>query len=164
MDGAAQAGMIRAELASCGRQYEVILIAKLAPSRIPCNCGSRCCMGSKPNDEWQRSFTELAELTYLAMQSSHKGTRGVSNNFQLRSALIRKYLGSRDPVKDIALKAEVSEQTAHSHKVLIFDYLRSLESKAWVTIETKLCSVGITNPIEARQEVVCLEKTQSANK
>ena len=61
VDGAAQAGFIRAEVAAIGRILEAILIARFAPHTVPCSCRRSCCIGKKPNGEWTGAIHLLAD-------------------------------------------------------------------------------------------------------
>ena len=56
LDGAAQAGMIRAELAKMGHVKEAMIIARMAPRKLPCSCRSACCAGTITNPEWLQAI------------------------------------------------------------------------------------------------------------
>lgn len=148
MDGAAQAGMVLLELKACGEFYSNLLIAKVAPRKLPCSCKSACCSGFTPNWDWTYAFGYLVSKVLVEMQGRSDRVRGLAQNHYLRSHLVMKYLGSNESVKDIAKEADVSEQTAHSHRKMIFSILHEAESKSWKEIEQRLIVAGITNPIE----------------
>ena len=59
LDGAAQAGMIRAEVAALGRLYEAALVARFADRSIPCQCKAACCSGERLNGEWINAVAYL---------------------------------------------------------------------------------------------------------
>lgn len=148
MDGAAQAGMVLLELKYCGDFSSNLLIAKVAPRKIPCSCKAVCCSGFTPNWDWSYAFGYVVDRTFIEMQKKTEGFRGMVNNHYLRSHLVMKYLGSTSSVKDIAREADVSEQTAHSHRKMIYSILHAAESEAWKEIEQRLIVAGITNPID----------------
>lgn len=148
MDGAAQAGMILSELKACGELYSSLLTAKVAPRRNPCSCKAPCCSGSTPNWDWNYAFGWLTKYVHLETQKRNNGNRGLVNNYHLRSHLVLKYLGGKEAIKEIAKDADVTEQTAHSHKNIIFPILKAAESQAWQEIEQRLVVAGITNSID----------------
>lgn len=50
LDGAAQAGMIRAEVQTLGKLAEAIIIARIAPRTVPCHCRSARCARKTSRD------------------------------------------------------------------------------------------------------------------
>lgn len=147
MDGAAQAGMVLSKLHECGPLPENLLIAKVAPRSIPCSCGAPCCSKARPNLQWSQAHGYVTDYCLVTVRKSSTGTRGLMFNYQLNAALVLKYLGSHQSIKEISEGAEVSLQTAHSHKKILFSLLKSKESEAWQNIEQRLIVAGITNPI-----------------
>lgn len=64
-DGAAQAGMIRAEIRRLGQIGEAILTARYAPVSLPCpGCTCPVCPGEHPNLEWTAAIKAIEK--YLA--------------------------------------------------------------------------------------------------
>lgn len=109
LDGAAQAGMIRAELAHLAPLHQAVLVASIAPQRMPCECRAACCVGWKINPEWS---TAVSELTTVAAAAA---LAGCVSNGRLRSALIQRLLGAKTTLADLAERHDVDEKTAGAH-------------------------------------------------
>ena len=60
LDGAAQAGMIRAEVEQLDRLERAFIVARFAPASVPCDCGRSCCSGNRPNEEWTNAIGILS--------------------------------------------------------------------------------------------------------
>lgn len=152
LDGAAQAGMIRAEVASLGRLAEAILIARIAPRSMPCHCRQSCCSGKKPNKEWTDAISFLADhvrTTALA---------GCTANGMLRREYVVRYFSRKDErvsLEDLSERYDVDRHTASAHasKVAILfgghqarkgaQSVPGLESVAIEAIEHRLREVGM---------------------
>ena len=67
LDGAAQAGMIRAEVAALGRLHEAVLVARFADRAIPCQCKAACCSGERrvPGQDGVEPGDELAASGFV---------------------------------------------------------------------------------------------------
>ena len=152
LDGAAQAGMIRAEIQRLGKLAEAILIARLAPRAMPCNCSSYCCAGQKPNREWVEAVSVLADhvrATALA---------GCTSNGILRREYVVRYFTRKEDritLEHLAEKYAVDRNTpaAHSAKVAALfggipakngrDATVGLETVAMNAAEDQLRAVGM---------------------
>lgn len=152
LDGAAQAGMIRAEVQSLGRLAEAILIARIAPRTKPCSCRSSCCSGHKPNKEWTDAIAWLCDhvrTTALA---------GCTANGLMRREYVVRYFtpkDRRDSLEMIADRHEIARNTASAHaaKVALFfagsqarkDKPGSIgmEQAAFDAIQDRLRDVGV---------------------
>lgn len=62
VDGAAQAGMVRAEMAKLTPTQRAVLIGRYALPDVVCTCRRPCC-GHTPNNEWTAAIAHLARET-----------------------------------------------------------------------------------------------------
>lgn len=109
LDGAGQAGMIRAELARLKPIEQAVLVAHAAPAQIPCECAAACCSGWKTNPEWQDAMSELSTAAASGALS------GCVSNGRLRSALIQRLFGAKVTLTELAERYDVDENTAGAH-------------------------------------------------
>lgn len=109
LDGAGQAGMIRAELARLSPIEQAVLVAHAAPSQVPCACGVACCSGWKTNPEWQDAMSVLTSAAASGALS------GCVSNGRLRSALIQRIFGAKVTLAALAERHDVDENTAGAH-------------------------------------------------
>ncbi len=152
LDGAAQAGMIRAEVQAMGRLAEAILLARLAPRTTPCSCRSSCCCGHKPNREWTDA------IGYLADYVRTTALAGCSSNGMMRREYVVRYFtpkNQRVSIEDLAEKHDVAKNTvsAHAGKVAsLFSgtpakrekaAVPGLEGAAMNAIEDRLRDIGM---------------------
>ena len=117
VDGAGQAGMIRAELARLPPLFRAVLIASTAQSEIPCECMAACCVGWKFNPEWQDAMSEVTTAAAAGALS------GCVSNGRLRSALIQRLLGAKATLADLAARHDVDEKTAGAHSAKLKRWL-----------------------------------------
>ncbi|CAE6958872.1 hypothetical protein [Paraburkholderia domus] len=109
MDGAAQAGMVRAELAKLTLTQRALLIGRYALPDIICTCGRPCCCGHRPNPEWSEAISQLARETTLLFA-------GRLTYFRLRQTLIGNLLlGLRVTDRSLAAEFGVHRQTVAEH-------------------------------------------------
>lgn len=148
LDGAAQAGMIRAELAHLPEPLASILIARVAPHFSPCECRHACCSGQKPNQEWVGAILVLTEraLSELSGHLSH---------YMLRRGIIEKYFGTKHNLIDLADECGVHRDTASAHNAKLMRWLKGApgkgsaaavagaESRAWNLISDRLIETGM---------------------
>ncbi len=137
LDGAAQAGMIRAELSRVSGYGEYALIARVAPKSLTCGCGKTCCAGRKPNAEWTHA------IDALSVQMLRVLSGGVSN-YRLRRGCVEKYFGSPVKIGKLADYCGVHRDTAGAHNVKIVAALKKTEATAWREIDELLKKSGIT--------------------
>jgi hypothetical protein len=152
LDGAAQAGMIRAEVQSLGKLAEAIIIARIAPRSVPCHCRSACCSGKKPNKEW------VYAISYLADHVRTTALAGCTANGILRREYVVRYFSRKDErvsLEALAERYDVNRQTvgAHAAKVaLLFGGTQAkkdksavpgLEAAAMNAIEDRLRDIGM---------------------
>lgn len=166
LDGAAQAGMIRAELAAMGKLAEAIMTARLAPRHTPCECRSSCCSGRKPNKDWTDA------IGYLSDYVRTTALAGCIANGMMRREYVVRYFSRKDDrvsLDDLAKKHDIARNTvsAHAGKVAAFfggvpakkDRPASpgLESAAANAIEDRLREIGMVGESFPRRaaEVCC---------
>lgn len=112
LDGAGQAGMIRAEVKALGELAEAILMARLAPRYAPCHCRSACCSGKKPNQEWANV------IAFLADHVRQTALRGCYANGLMRRDYVERYFTRKDDrigLEELAEKHDINRDTASSH-------------------------------------------------
>jgi hypothetical protein len=141
IDGAAQAGMIRGEVAQLGRMREAIVTACYAPKTIPCSCRRPCCSGMRPNSEFEEAISRITEQA-ITLLSGHL------SNYRLRRAIVLRNFGVKPRITEIAGDCGVHRDTVSEQNVLISQWLSGTRS-----------SGGIDGEIEKAREsaVVRLE-------
>ncbi|MDR6384950.1 DNA-binding protein [Paraburkholderia caribensis] len=113
VDGAAQAGMIRAELDKLTPLQRALIVGRYALPDMVCTCGRACCCGRMPNPEWSEAISLLAR----AMTPLFAGR---STYFRLRQRLIgNALLGARMTDSSLALGYGVHRQTVAEHAAKI---------------------------------------------
>ncbi|MCM1223724.1 MAG: hypothetical protein NC548_55665 [Lachnospiraceae bacterium] len=70
LDGAAQAGIILAEVKKLGKITEALLTARYAPAWLPCDCGHSCCSGKVKNRKW------VDAIPYIVLEMSRHCFKG----------------------------------------------------------------------------------------
>lgn len=109
LDGAGQAGMIRAELAKLVPLHQAVLVTSIAPARLPCECRVSCCSGWKVNPEWQDAMSQLSVAAAAGALS------GCLSNGRMRSDLIQRLFGFKVTFSDLAERYDVDEKTVAAH-------------------------------------------------
>ena len=152
LDGAAQAGMIRAEVCAVGKLAEAILIARIAPRSMPCHCRQSCCSGKKPNKEWTDA------ISYLADYVRTTALAGCTSNGILRREYVVRYFSRKDERVSLEVLAErhdVARNTvsAHAAKVALLlggvppkkdrAVVPGFEAMAMDAIEERLRDIGM---------------------
>lgn len=117
IDGAGQAGMIRAELERLPKLQQAVLIAAAADQRVACECRASCCVGWKVNPEWADAISDLTAAAASAALS------GCVSNGRLRSGLIQRMFGVKASLVDLAERCHVDPDTAGSHNAKIKKWL-----------------------------------------
>lgn len=150
LDGAAQAGMICAQLATLPEPQQLILMATVLPAMDPCSCRAPCCVGTRPNAAWARAVMRIcAHLKEEAQLSKVKGKKGLSTSPELRRALVEKFFLPRQEISLAALaeRCNVTENTLHAHRRPIITYLAKTQEAAWVAIGEVFDESGIVGTI-----------------
>lgn len=152
LDGAAQAGMIRAEVQTLGKLAEAIIIARIAPRSVPCHCRSACCAGHKPNKEWTDAISILADYVRTTALA------GCTSNGMLRREYVVRHFTRKDDrisLEALAEKHDIARNTvsAHAAKVALLlggaqpkkdkPGVPGLESAAMDAIEDRLRDIGM---------------------
>lgn len=130
LDGAGQAGIIRAKVREVGYLGEAALIARTANRSTPCLCRSSCCSGQKVNKEWQSAMWFLAGHIQAITENRTKKDMFI--------ALVMKYYGVKSSLVDIAEANDISRDTAGTHNAATTKAMKSIEQAAWRSIEEKL--------------------------
>ncbi len=140
LDGAAQAGMIRAEVRELGKIPEAILTARFAPHHFPCVCASACCSGKKANAEWVDAVALLADH----MRAAALAKTGA--DYRMRRACVARFFSAnakKFSIEEIARACDVSRNTASAHVSRVARLLRTLEASAQDAIAERLHAIGM---------------------
>ena len=137
LDGAAQAGMIRAELGRLAPLRCALLTARHAAEAEPCVCRAPCCRGWREKPEWAEAINYLTEYVLVA------GLTGTISHFRLRRSLVCRYFGGGQTFMSIASACGVDRDTASGYNKRIVENFRSEERKALCEIEGLLKQSGI---------------------
>jgi hypothetical protein len=140
LDGAAQAGMIKAEVDELQAAHKSMIAARFAPANSPCACRSSCCSGYRENREWQEAVHWLAEYTLS------EGLTGTISHVRIRRALVTKYFGVRTSLVEIAMACGVNRDTVSANNMRVVDRFKKLERHATEAIDERLVRAGIIEP------------------
>ncbi|MEY8174025.1 DNA-binding protein [Burkholderia multivorans] len=128
VDGAGQAGMIRAKVWELPELHRAVIIASAAPRDLPCSCGASCCSGRTPNVEWTAAIGWLAEAAAAYCSGF--------SHYRLRRAIVEKVFGVQKNLEEIAEDCDVHKNTACAQNVAI---------KRWLLGNRKDGSIGVTD-------------------
>lgn len=152
LDGAAQAGFIRAEVQGLGKLAEAILIARIAPRTTPCSCRSVCCSGHKPNKEWTDA------ISYLSDQVRTTALAGCTANGLMRREYVVRYFTpkeQRTTLEVLADRYDIDRNTVSAHASKVGTWFAGLPSRSgrpavpgmeWLArdaIEARLVEIGM---------------------
>lgn len=150
LDGAAQAGFIRAEVSTLGKLAEAILIARTAPRYESCECRSSCCSGKKPNKEWTNAIGVLADHV------RNTALAGCTAHGLLRREYVVRYFSPKDQrvsLEALAERHDIHRDTASAHYgrvALLFggsrkgrDTTPGLEDAARNAIDDRFREIGL---------------------
>lgn len=144
LDGAGQAGMIRAMIHSTGELQEACIIARAAMRKLPCSCGAPCCSKNRPNWEWYEAINYISlEMKRLLNLERKDGTRGIKDDAAMRRALVAKCFGERIKIGELAKACEVTDLTVSTHHGKITKIIKKTEGEAWNLIDELLRTAGI---------------------
>lgn len=137
LDGAAQAGFIRAELSRLAPVCQAALIARIAPPSTPCACGHACCSGHRPNPEWNDAIAVLATFAASALS-------GCVSNGKLRRGIVAKHFGAAiGGIGKLADACGVHRDTASAHNARIVALLKRVEGQAWHEFDRLMLASGM---------------------
>lgn len=137
LDGAGQAGMIRAAVDALGREEAMVITARFAPRRDKCECRQPCCSGYVPGREWRAAIDHLTEYV-LRMALA-----GAVSHYRLRNGIVRRHFGEAVKLVDIAEVADVNRDTVADHAKRIAKHLSGIEGRAMKAIDDKLYTNGV---------------------
>ena len=146
VDGAAQAGFIRAEVAELGKIPEAILTARFAPHTVPCGCRRPCCVGKQPNKEWTAAIKILEQFLESDLLKSHCTTWDMRTQYVMRQFLSKT---ERIGLDEIAKRNDRHINTVSEHnsivKLFFFGKKNSVgaEEKARNEIEKRMIEIGM---------------------
>lgn len=118
IDGATQAGMIQAMMASLTPLAQSIIIARYAPQEFPCACGAACCSGYKANFHWHAAVRHISDNAAAQALSGHLTARVV------RDGLVARYFGQKVHLQTLAKRGNVHPNTMTHHNALIVNWLK----------------------------------------
>lgn len=148
-DGAAQAGMIKAEVKNIDRLMQAFLTARFAPFAIPCDCGCPCCSGRRSNEEWTNA------IGVLSLHLKEVVLLGCSTTIDMRVGYLRKTLriGKNLSFDELARKHHISESSIKRHMLKVRKFIlghfsngvrhAGLGEKAMTAIADRLEQAGI---------------------
>lgn len=137
LDGAAQAGMLRAEVRALGNLHEALLIARIAPRSTPCSCGSPCCSGRRPNLEW------VDAVAWLSGYARDAVLAGRVIDYRIARGCVEMYFASSLTVTKLADRCGVSRNTVGAYLARVRKMLRDSESLAQHAIDERLRMAGV---------------------
>lgn len=140
LDGAGQAGMIRAEVERLSEVRQRILLLRFSTPRSNCECRAPCCSGFRINPEWGTA------LDWMAMHVLPAALAGTVSNYRLRQSLVRRYFSDEKEQKSmvkIADECRVKRDTATEHNKRVVAYLEEEERRAEAEIQGRLEAAGV---------------------
>ncbi|SDR47200.1 hypothetical protein SAMN05445850_4521 [Paraburkholderia tuberum] len=136
LDGAAQSGMVFAELDGLDYLQMLILVARNSPRKERCECTHSCCSGWKPNPIYRDAVSQLTELVMPVLGSAFSFRRH-------RYAVVDKYFGEKHDIKAIAEDLGLPPRTADRHASAIRKFLKDAEKDAWTKWYERLDAAGM---------------------
>jgi hypothetical protein len=136
LDGAAQSGMVLAELQRMDYWHMLMLVARCAPRREQCSCNHACCSGWKANPIYQDAVSQLSDMLATALTV-------LPPVRPFRIAVIARFFGEKLKVRDIADDLGIPPRTAERHASAIAAYLKDVEKTAWSSLYAQLDDAGM---------------------
>lgn len=141
LDGAAQSGMILAELSCLETVRRRAIEARLSPQTSPCACRSPCCRGSREHRPWAEAIDWLTQYVLV------EGLTGTISHHRLRRSLVvRHFVGPKESFLEIANTCGVHRTTASEYYKAVVERLRAEERAGNYEIEDRLKKAGIVPP------------------
>lgn len=154
IDGAAQAGMIKAAVKRLGPLKEAALIARFAPRSRPCTCSAQCCSGKQANQAWEIAIDTLSDYARRTQFSA-----GSSKPAVIRGCVARYFVpqANREHINSLAARVGVNRDTASDCYRAVSRFLggcgaQEKQAQAGVTnqaygeIENHLIEAGVVQP------------------
>lgn len=150
LDGAAQAGMIRAEVEQLGRLEQAFIVARFAPASVPCDCGRPCCSGMRSNEEWTHA------IGVLSLYLKEVVLMGCNTTIDMRVDYLKRFFLPKNTslsIDAMARKHHVAKNTICNHLASVKRFLlgekingakqAGLEERAMTAITDRLEQAGI---------------------
>lgn len=118
IDGAAQAGLIKAAIDKLEPLERCCLIAKYSPKFTECHC----CGGQKTVDQYREAIATLREWALSTFS-------GLSV-LKMREAIVRSYFEKDISIGKVADQLKIPRRTAYDQRKKIHDALKSLDTRA----------------------------------
>ena len=144
LDGAAQAGMIRAEINALGNLAENVLTARFAPHYHPCACRSACCGGKKTNPEW------INAIAWLSNHMRSTALFGTSADYRIRRTCVLRHFQAkenRQSLDQMANACSINRQTAGAYMSKVSKFIKVIEASAYGAISDKLQEIDVVGKI-----------------
>jgi hypothetical protein len=133
LDGAAQAGMILAELNAVVTPERRNLIAgRFAPQTAPCSCRSACCCGFRENAVWGQAVDWLTEYVLIERLT------GMISHLRLRRTIVMRYFGVKKSFVAMADACGVHRTTASEYNKAVVERFKREERLGFYEIEGRL--------------------------
>jgi hypothetical protein len=133
------AGYIRKAFDACQPFEIAVMVARLAPPVLPCNCGAPCCIGSRPNKEWHEAIDLSAQFVKQQLASAKKKkVRGLTDNPLLRRLIIISHFMRKGSQRQIAEECKISQMTVAAHIEAMRPILDGVERLAMEKIDGNL--------------------------
>ncbi len=136
LDGAAQAGMVMAEVDKLQKPHAWAVKARSAPHREQCSCTSACCGGWKPNPVFNEALSWLADHLVEVLEV-------LPPLRAFRVGVLARYFGAKLSVADLADDHGIPKRTAERHAKAIVDAMKAIEKAAWADLYVRLEDVGM---------------------
>ncbi len=140
LDGAAQAGMIRAEVHALGSLPENLLIARFAPRSHPCSCRSKCCSGKQHNMEWRNA------IAWLANHVKGSALSGTHADYRVARSCVERHFQSREhrsSIATFAMSMSIHRNSAEAYIHRVSKLFKVVESTAYAMISDRLQEINI---------------------
>ncbi|MCK0507929.1 DNA-binding protein [Aromatoleum anaerobium] len=138
LDGAAQSGFVRAEVAQLAIEQQQALAARYAPAMQDCDCGKACCSGKMPGREWQEA------IEWLTSHAMRAALAGCVSHHRLRQALVMRAFGRKAASLDaLAEIASVHRNTVSDQNQRVQKCMREIEAAAGRAIDERLRNCGM---------------------
>jgi len=137
LDGAAQSGMILAELEKLAKVRRMLVVGRMAVATVPCACRAECCRGHRENPAWAEAVNYLAEYALI------EGLTGTVSHYHLRRTLVMRYVGQKVYLVAVAEQCGVNRDTASAHNQKLTERFRQEERLAMYEVDELLKNAGI---------------------
>ncbi|MDR3087791.1 MAG: hypothetical protein LBU45_07565 [Azoarcus sp.] len=146
LDGAAQAGMIRAEVSALGRIAEAVITARYAPATLDCSCRAPCCCRHKPNPEWRNAIATIADhmrTTALA---------GCTTTALMRRDYVIRYFSGHPSIDALSARHGLHRDSVSAHVAKVSRALYTkkgggLENEAFSAVDARMKACGMVNDL-----------------